>query len=327
MSACPSFSHLLVLPRLRIQNANAISSPLTHGFPAITAFTGLMWALQRKLTRQGVDAMQFKAVGVICHQHQELVNDGFIKSFSLTRNPIGKDGKTAAIVEEGRIHLDISLVFAMDAPQLGIDQTHDADTARHIGQQVASMRVAGGSVLTSHRQATPYWVAMTGDDEGRAASFRTARLRLLPGFALVARDDLLATELEQQQQQQADATVLDAWLARARINHRHDPLEGKWTHDRRKGVGWVVPIPVGYTALTDVQPPGRVANARDAHTQFRFVEGLYSLGQWISPHRIERPQQLLWYPDADADDDIYRCRNDFSRTEDAKPMLDPNTLY
>ena len=31
------------LPHLRIQNANAISSPLTHGFPSITAFTGLMW--------------------------------------------------------------------------------------------------------------------------------------------------------------------------------------------------------------------------------------------------------------------------------------------
>ena len=36
---------ILVLPHLRIQNANAIGSPLTHGFPSITAFTGLMWAL------------------------------------------------------------------------------------------------------------------------------------------------------------------------------------------------------------------------------------------------------------------------------------------
>ena len=40
---------ILVLPHLRIQNANAIGSPLTHGFPSITAFTGVMWALQRKL--------------------------------------------------------------------------------------------------------------------------------------------------------------------------------------------------------------------------------------------------------------------------------------
>jgi len=33
-------NHLLVLPRLRIQNANAISSPMTWGFPAMSAFIG-----------------------------------------------------------------------------------------------------------------------------------------------------------------------------------------------------------------------------------------------------------------------------------------------
>ena len=48
MSQRPEFTHLLVLPRLRVQNANAISSPLPHGFPAMTAFLGLMWALERK---------------------------------------------------------------------------------------------------------------------------------------------------------------------------------------------------------------------------------------------------------------------------------------
>ena len=33
---------VLVLPRIRVQNANAISSPLTWGFPAVSAFTGLI---------------------------------------------------------------------------------------------------------------------------------------------------------------------------------------------------------------------------------------------------------------------------------------------
>ncbi|MEZ5650859.1 MAG: type I-F CRISPR-associated protein Csy2 [Burkholderiaceae bacterium] len=41
----PRFNRLLVLPRLRVQNANAISSPLTHGFSSITALLGLTWAL------------------------------------------------------------------------------------------------------------------------------------------------------------------------------------------------------------------------------------------------------------------------------------------
>ena len=61
---------ILVLPHLRIQNANAIASPLTHGFPSITAFTGLMWALERKLAQAGVP-LQLQGVGVVCHHHQE----------------------------------------------------------------------------------------------------------------------------------------------------------------------------------------------------------------------------------------------------------------
>ena len=103
---------ILVLPHLRIQNANAIGSPLTHGFPSITAFTGLMWALERKLAQAGVP-LQLHGVGVVCHHHQEQVMQGYVRSFNLTRNPVDKDGSTAAIVEEGRMHLQITLVLTV----------------------------------------------------------------------------------------------------------------------------------------------------------------------------------------------------------------------
>ena len=66
---------ILVLPHLRIQNANAIGSPLTHGFPSITAFTAVMLALQRKLAQAGVP-LQPHVVGVVCHHHQEQVTQG-----------------------------------------------------------------------------------------------------------------------------------------------------------------------------------------------------------------------------------------------------------
>ena len=41
---------LLVLPRLKVQNANAISSPLTWGFPPPSAFLGFAHALERRLS-------------------------------------------------------------------------------------------------------------------------------------------------------------------------------------------------------------------------------------------------------------------------------------
>ena len=145
--SCISSSHLLVIPRLRVQNANAISSPLTHGFPAMTAFLGLLWALERKLKETGLD-IPLNTIGVVCHDHQEQVTEGgFVKTFRLTRNPVDKAGKTAAIVEEGRIHLEISLVIGLTT-----DNWRDEHLAQ-VAEILASMRIAGGTV---HPQEKPW---------------------------------------------------------------------------------------------------------------------------------------------------------------------------
>ena len=323
---------ILVLPQLRIQNANAIGSPLTHGFPSVTAFTGLMWALERKLARTGVP-LQLHAVGVICHDHQEQVTQGYVRSFNLTRNPVGKDGSTAAIVEEGRMHLQITLVFAVSekrAPGAAAMLIQDnnallADWARLAGDALGAMRVAGGSVLPSRpvpgKRVRP-WLEILPDDPAQAAkSFHIWRRQWLPGFALVGRDDLLATRLQHLRANQPEATLLDAWLHAARFNHQplasedETPVpDGKVTWGdplRAKGSGWVVPIPVGYAALTEQHAAGSVRNARDANVPLRFVESVYSLGEWISPHRLQSLQQLLWRVETDETMGLYRCRNSY----------------
>ncbi len=108
----PIPSALVVLPRLRIQNANAISSPLTWGFPSMTAFVGLGQALERRLA--GDVALQILSVGVVCHHFQAQTTRGrYTHSFNLSRNPVDKEGDTAAIVEEGRIHLELTLIFGV----------------------------------------------------------------------------------------------------------------------------------------------------------------------------------------------------------------------
>ena len=312
-----NFTHLLVLPHLKVHNANAVSSPLTHGFPSITAFLGLMWALERKTRQAGMD-LDFNAVGVICHDHQEQTTDGgFVKSFRLTRNPVGKDGKTAAIVEEGRIHLDLSLVLAVYAE--GWDRDAQARDLQTITDLLQGMRIAGGTLLpatqTVGSRYRPWVANFTGDDGARTWAFRQLCARLLPGSALVARDDLIDRRLTVLQATAPDATGLDAWLSLSRINWHYDAQadggKGGWQNDRVKGSGWVVPIPVGYAALGDLHAAGSVPNARDDSTPFRFVESLYSMGEWIGPHRLHSPQDLLWYADSQPDQGLYRCRNDY----------------
>ncbi|MHB1059208.1 MAG: type I-F CRISPR-associated protein Csy2 [Rhodanobacter sp.] len=317
MSTLPHFTHLLVLPHLKVHNANAVSSPLTHGFPSITAFLGLMWALERKTRAAGLD-LEFGAVGVVCHDRQEQTTEGgFVKSFRLTRNPVGKDGGTAAIVEEGRIHLDLSLVLAVNAGPWDRDaQQRDLPI---IFDLLQGMRFAGGTLLPTTQAPTsrhhPWLANFTGDSDDQAREFRKLRARLLPGSALVARDDLIDVRLDDLREQSPQASRLDAWLSLSRINWHYDAKaeegKGAWQHDRKKGSGWIVPIPVGYGALGELHAAGSVTNARDTTTPFRFVESLYSMGEWIGPHRLHAPQDLLWYADSRPDEGLYRCRNDY----------------
>ncbi|MFZ4962788.1 type I-F CRISPR-associated protein Csy2 [Pseudomonas sp. Mn2068] len=318
--ACPHFDYLLVIPHLQVQNANALSSPLTHGFPSITAFLGVMWALERKVRDAGL-ALQFNATAVIAHRHEEqITSGGFVHTLRLTRNPVNRDGSTAAIVEEGRIHLQISLVFGVQSAALGDASQDESEKIAHQVRDILSqMRIAGGSVIPSPappRKQRPYIVSMVDEDQ-REGLFNQIKLRLLPGFALVDRTDLLEKRYQEQQALDPQSSKLEAWLSLSRINWTCTPGESQdkaqWANDR-KSLGWIVPIPVGYGALGEEQAPGSVTHARDGQTPFRFVESLYSVGEWVSPHRLHSAEQLLWYADSAADEGRYRCRNDYRAT-------------
>jgi CRISPR-associated protein Csy2 len=168
------------------------------------------------------------------------------------------------------------------------------------------------------------WMAIVPDDPVAAAKeFQRWRRQWLPGFALVGRDDLLAQRLQHLRTTQADATLLDAWLHAARFNLAPVPLEdGAFAKDgavqwadpqRKKGSGWIVPIAVGYAALEPTaHPAGQVRNARDASVPLRFVESVYSLGEWISPHRLRSLPELLWHAETDEAQGLYRCRNGYA---------------
>lgn len=328
MNTLPHSDGLLILPRLRVQNANAISSPLTHGFPSMTAFLGLMWALARKLEAHYLP-LAFDSVGVICHDFDEQVTEGgYVKAFRLTRNPVDKDGGSAAIVEEGRMHMEITLIFGISGGFVELDEhAHDA-IAQTVAFELAGMRIAGGSVLPSGDWRSRPALLRFGDDaEDVRRRFRHLRRRWLPGFALVCRDDLLRARLDQLREAASETTALDALLDLSRFNWRPvrpdaesdgasaTAAKVEWKPEPRPG--WIVPIPVGFGALSGLLPAGEVQSARDRDTPFRFVESLYSIGQWVSPHRLDNAEQLLWYASTDPAAGLYRCRNDFASRQSA----------
>lgn len=319
----PKIDALLHIPHLSVQNANAISGPHSWGHPGPTHFTGLMTALERKLGAES--GLQCVAVGVVNHGYQVQTNGDYVKRFNL-RKPMVRTaeqasklekGITPAIIEEAHIHLQLSLVFALQlnaACKAASDEVLD-DLAVQASRALESLRIAGGSVLPSRSALKPRLTMLADDEEERAKQFRRLRRYLMPGYALVARDDLLHRHLATLQQDNPDACLLDAWLDQSRLNHR--PMqdeEGKtvWQTQRGSGNGWIVPLPVGYGAISDLYEAGEVANCRDDTTPVRFVESLYSLGEWLSPHRLTDYRQLFWYPTHDPESGVYRCCNDYA---------------
>ncbi|MBK1646692.1 type I-F CRISPR-associated protein Csy2 [Thiocapsa imhoffii] len=327
----PKHRAVLVLPHIHVQNANAISSPMTWGFPAITAFTGVMTALERRLGRDAGIALY--GVGVVCHGFEaQVTTTGYTRAFHLTRNPVLSNGSNAAIVEEGRAHLDVTLVFDVRLADTCRGDAERLALAERVAHELAGMRLAGGSVMPAlsgsvRRSSRPVLELVPDDDsqvEKRRKQFRLLARRWLPGFALVSRDDLLQTRLAELRANHPAASALDAWLDLSRWNTRaverpakqdnDQPPTVEWITDPRPG--WVVPIPVGFAALSDLHPPGTVRGARDASTPFRFVETVWSMGQWISPHRIKSLDDLVWVTDHDpehpSEHALYRCRNAYS---------------
>jgi CRISPR-associated protein Csy2 len=310
---------VLILRHLKVQNVNTISSPLTWGFPAMTAILGFVHALERKIHDHYKD-LQLGGVGIICHQFNPQVFRSYQGSdgvFCLTRNPLLKDGSTPAFVEEGRAHMEISLIIQAYGNDCIVHEDKMKERALEILELAYTLRLAGGSILpepqANHQQVQFYsWP----DTEAERKKFTQQKLRrLLPGFVLLGRDSLLAERILEMQSTNPQATALDALLEFASLNF--EPLSDDSNADTpsweiRAKPGWIVPIPVGYTALTKLHQPGAVLNARDDRYPFRFVESLYSLGEWRSPHRIKHLNDIFWHYQANPDTGLYRCINQFN---------------
>jgi len=316
---------LIVLRHLWVENANAISGPLTWGFPAITAFTGFAHALRLKMADADV---RFDGVGVVCHRFLPQVAPGRGKNpgrFCLPRHPLAcKNGEavSAPLIEEGRAHLDVSLLLGLRG---GIDEERGGpDLAQKVLHTALGMRLAGGAIRPAPpgRQNEASYEALGGDAVSRQNVFRGLRRKLLPGFTLLDRSSLLLAHLAHKRQERPEATSLDALLDLSRLKvapivsetdtGQDQPDETtktkvEWRASRVRP-GWLVPIPVGFGAISPLYPPGAVKNARDMETPFRFVETIYSLGEWVSPHRIDDPHGLMWIHQAKPDDGLYLCQ-------------------
>ena len=288
--------HFLLIPHLKIHNANAMSSPYTIGFPAMTAWLGAVHALQRKLKQQGCD-LNLNKVAVSCHDFNLQTYKGrgdFVHSIVGTANPLDKDGNRPAFIEEARCHLEVSLLIEIESSS----KRQRDQLLELVNGIVASMKFTSGDVLS----AKPCTILNFDDDEDQSQQLRPILNKLMLGHVLIERRDLVI------QSMQDGKDALDSVLDYLKVTHSSiQDEDGKvtWT-SKRKAQGWLVPIAVGFQGISEL---GQAKNQRDVNTLHRFAESVLTLGEFVMPYRIESIDQLLWQYHVDLENNLYLCQN------------------
>ena len=303
-----SYKKILLLPHLRIHNANALSSPFTIGFPAMTVWLGATHALQRKLNEHDGIALTATATGVVSHQmnlHTYRGSNDFVSSIVGTGNPLEpktekdkpKDNAVRpSFIEEARCHLDVSLLIELQ----DVRQEQEDEVKEYVTHLLnSSMKMAGGDIQSFN----PPDILVIEDDNEK--DLRRLTRKVMPGYVLIERRDLM---IEAMQQGQDAMTALIDYVA---IHHSCEQTEDDevlWKSRRKtqkdKPAGWIVPIATGFHGISEL---GEAKNQRDPETPHRFAESLVTLGEFKMPHRFSSVNQMLWCYQVDSANNLYQC--------------------
>lgn len=308
----------LLLRHVKIHNANAFSSPLTIGFPAMTAWLGAMHALERKLRQhEALSDIRLTKLAVSCHDFNLQTYKGpgdYVNSVIITSNPLRKKGASferPPFIEEARVHLTVSLLMEVDRLAPSCFSTFaEKTTAALMG-----MKIAGGDILDFLPIQDPMESTSTRNsrlllvDEDNEREVRRAIRSLMPGYVLVERRQLLKRKQEELNQQD----ILQVMLDLLALHYEYDDEQDSWHLQPRKEKGWLVPIVTGFKGLT---PLGHVANQRDASTLHRFAEPVLTLGEFKMAHRFDCIDDMMWHYHYDKDKDLYVCVNESNEGED-----------
>ena len=304
---------LLILNRIRVENANAIAG-IVYGFPAVTHFLGYVHALSRDL-KASLD-LELGGCGIICHDFQiKAYETGGWKDsfFSLTKNPLLKDGSTPAFNEEGKVHIEISLVIECNFTDNDFNFNEDnpeedsKEFEKLVFQLAAKRRVAGGIVTNI---SSVSFLKIPSDDEAKHPFLKKEIRKLLPGFLLRERSDLLKKHLTENVDMNPLDALLDFYVIKSKAKQSEETENDKkiqWEYIPKPERGWFVPLQIGYKAISPLYKEGEVACARDRNVPFRFVEPVYGLGEWIGLHRITDLETIFWH--YHHKNDMYLCSN------------------
>lgn len=284
---------LLLIPHIKVHNANALSSPFTIGFPAMTAWLGATHALERKLKADGFSSLIFKGVAVVSHTADLQTYKGagdYVYSIVGTANPLDKDGGRSAFIEEARIHLDVSILIEYE----GVAKNEEDRFIERVEHHLKSgMKMAGGDIFGFRKPE----VSKIQDED---SNFAKIRRKLMPGYVVIERRELMKEAMEN------GHDAIDALLEYLSVHHHCQITDDEviWS-SKRKTTGWIVPLAIGFQGISEL---GEAMNQRDPNTPHRFAESVVTLGEFKMPYKITSLDEMLWHYHVDQINDLYLCQ-------------------
>lgn len=283
--------NILLIRRIHIHNANALASPYSIGFPAMTAWLGAVHALERKIKRderfnEELDDLRFTAVGVVCHDFDLQTYKGqndFDHVIIGTGNPLDKTGNRPSFIEEARCDLTVSLLIEYRA-------SDSEDLEEAVAQLLPTLKLASGDI--QHFGEIKRHTINNDVDHHQLIG------KIMPGFCLIERRELMQKSMKE------GKDALDALLDYVKVTHhceQDDEGHINWV-TRRKEKGWLVPISVGYQGISEL---AQAELQRDPETPHRFAESVVTLGEFIMPYRLDSLEPMLWRYQADLAQNLY----------------------
>lgn len=312
-------SAYIILERISVQQANAVAG-FTWGFPAVTNFLGFTHNLSRKLNE--IDLI---GCGVVSHNHQvhayQASSEYADYEFIQTKNPADtkkqadkvNKGGSPSIIEEGKMHLTVSLVIEYEGVILGGENGLN-EFKKQLETLCYQQRLAGGTIINIES------IAIFSADTEKDIKKNNRRIKniLLPGFVLIDKNELLELHFKKIKSQKENAELVDAWLDFSSLKYKAEPIlsneetdptdktKAIWDIVKKEYSGYLVPIMSGYRAISDIYPVGEVENTRDNKTKTCFVEAVHSIAQWQGAHRLSDVSDSIWK--YDFNDGYYLCK-------------------
>jgi CRISPR-associated protein Csy2 len=287
----------LIISNIKIEEANAFSSPYTVGFPAIPAFAGFMHRMQRELIPKYID-LKFTKIGIICNDfdlraYRDSTNSGRAYSVIEKRHPLKSDGKTDSFIEEPLCNLETTIVFEYDGVRKVKEESFIDDIEVLLSSKV---KIASGNIVNFGK------VFLKRIDDHSVEDEKKLLRMLNRGFAIVNRRDLIEEDMKQN-----NLNAFDSVLSFIQVNSKAIKNEDKveWIRSKKNSSGWFVPISVGYQGISKL---GHAENQRSNAYLHRFAESVVTLGEFVMPYRLNEIDKMLWHYDYDELNNLYLCK-------------------